>query len=222
MAVITISRLYGSGGDQIASRACEKLGYRLFDKRLVAKVAWEVGLTETEIVDFSEDRHEMRSFLDRLLGRHGASFTHSRVWKEDSAGVRSLDVVNLDEAQCVGLVRVSVRAAYNQGDFVIVGRGGQAILRDDPGVLHVRIEAPLESRIRRIRTQEGTDYETAKEVAIKRERATLDYLKRFHGVDWADAALYHLVINAGRLDIEAAANVIAGAASHLPAPVPAQ
>ena len=35
MTVITISRQYGSGGDEIADRVCELLGYRHFDKRLI-------------------------------------------------------------------------------------------------------------------------------------------------------------------------------------------
>ena len=55
MAVITISREVGSGGDQIARRLCELLGYRHFDKTLMAQVAKEQGVSDTEVVDFSED-----------------------------------------------------------------------------------------------------------------------------------------------------------------------
>jgi cytidylate kinase len=55
MAVITISRQYGSPGNEIAVRVCEILGYHYFDKRLMAQVASEVGLSEQEIVDFSEE-----------------------------------------------------------------------------------------------------------------------------------------------------------------------
>jgi hypothetical protein len=32
MAVITISRQYGSGGREIAARVCDLLGYRYLDK----------------------------------------------------------------------------------------------------------------------------------------------------------------------------------------------
>ena len=68
MAVITISRQYGSEGDEIAANVCQVLGYRSFDKQLMAKVATEVGLTEGEVVDFTEDQHKVRGFLDRLWG----------------------------------------------------------------------------------------------------------------------------------------------------------
>jgi hypothetical protein len=67
MAVITISRPYGSGGDEIATRVCELLGYRLFDKRMMAWEASQMGLTKDEIVDFSEDNYKVQGFLERLL-----------------------------------------------------------------------------------------------------------------------------------------------------------
>ena len=69
MAVITFSRQYGSGGDEVADRVRERLGYRYFDKRLMAQVASEMGLSEGEIVDFTEADYEVRGFFDRLFGR---------------------------------------------------------------------------------------------------------------------------------------------------------
>ena len=72
MAVITISRQYGSGGDEIATRLWNVLGYRYFDKRLMAQVATEAGLSPTEVVDSSEDNYEARSLLERLFGRYNS------------------------------------------------------------------------------------------------------------------------------------------------------
>ena len=46
MSVITISRQYGSGGDEIAARVCEILDYRYFDQRLMSQVAVKAGLSE--------------------------------------------------------------------------------------------------------------------------------------------------------------------------------
>ena len=41
MTVITISRQYGSWGDEVAAHVGKLLGYRSFDKRLMAEVALE-------------------------------------------------------------------------------------------------------------------------------------------------------------------------------------
>ncbi|NTU63534.1 MAG: cytidylate kinase-like family protein [Chloroflexi bacterium] len=102
-----------------------------------------------------------------------------------------------------------------RGNVVIVGRGGQAVLRNEPGVLHVRIEAPLDTRIHRVQLREGLTFEAAREVVAERDRAAADYLKRFYGVDWSDSLLYHLILNTGRWGIESASRLIVNAVSQL-------
>jgi CMP/dCMP kinase len=207
MAVITISRQYGSEGDEIAANLCQFLGYQLFNKQLMMKVASEVGLTEGEVVDFTEDQHRVRGFLDRLLGNPPLLVTQSHSWSE---------VKVIDAADSIPLVQSIIRAAYKHDNIVIVGRGGQAVLHNDPGVLHVRIEAPLDTRISRVQLREGlTTYELAHDVVVQHDRAAADYLKRFYNVDWSDALLYHLIINTGRWSIESASYLIVNAVNQL-------
>ncbi len=215
MAVITISRRYGSEGDESAANVCQLLGYQMFDKQLMTKVAAEVGLTEGEVVDFTEDQHRVRSFLDRLLGGPKPTVTRTHNWAEDRFGVHAQDVKALDATESIPLVQAVIHAAYKHDKVVIVGRGGQAVLRDEPGVLHVRIEAPLETRIQRVQLREGLNYELARDVVAERDRAAADYLKRFYHVDWADALLYHLILNTGRWSIQSASYVIANAVNQL-------
>ncbi len=215
MAVITISRQYGSEGDEIAANICQILGYQAFDKQLMEQVATEVGLTEGEIVDFTEDQHKVRGFLDRLLGNQRQIVTQTRHWGEDRYGVRTLDVKQIDTAVSITLVQAIIHAAVKRGNVVIVGRGGQAVLRNVPGVLHVRIEAPLETRVHRVQLREGLTFELAREVVTERDHAAADYLKRFYNVDWSDSLLYHLIINTGRWGIDSASRLIASAVSQL-------
>jgi cytidylate kinase len=40
------------------------------------------------------------------------------------------------------------------------------------------------------------------------DRARADYLRRYHGVNWLDPTLYHLVVNTGCLSVEAAVELI--------------
>ena len=128
MAVVTISRQFGSGGTQIAEQVCETLSYRYLDKVLLTQVATAAGLSGKELVDFSEERSEVRNFLDRLLrpGPHGVARVQTR--SQDAAGRETLSVEQLDEARCAKLVRGAIHTAYQQGDVVIVGRGGQVTL----------------------------------------------------------------------------------------------
>jgi cytidylate kinase len=215
MAVVTISRQFGSAGTQIAERVCELLGYRYLDKVLITQVAAEAGLSGKELVDFSEERFEVRGFLDRLLrpGPHGVARLQTRT--RDATGRETLSVEQLDEARCAKLVRSAIHAAYQQGDVVIVGRGGQVILQEMPGVLHVRVVAPMGTRILRLQKQEGVDAEQARRLAIQHDQATARYLDTLFGVRGDEATLYHLVINTGKWSPEAAAQITLNAVAQL-------
>jgi cytidylate kinase len=222
MAVVTISRQYGSGGTEIAARVCEMLGYRYLDKVLITHVADEAGLSGGELVEFSEGRSEVRDFLDRLLrpGPHGVVRVRTR--SRDAAGSETISVKQLDEARCAKLVRSAIHAAYKQGDVVIVGRGGQDTLKNMPEVLHVRVVAPMAERVLRIQRQEQVDTETARRLAIEHDQATARYLNQLFRVRGDNPELYHVVINTGKLSLEGAAQVIVKAVEQLQAqPAPA-
>lgn len=219
MAVITISRQFGSGSEEIVDIVCRELGYRLFDKHILAKAALDVGLSEQETIDYSEDNYKVRSFLERLFGR-GALVAQMPVWKEDLDGVRTVELMNLDEAQALSLVKKAIITAYDMGDVIILGRGGQVILRDRPGVFHIRIEAPLEDRIQRVRQRlSQSEHSFSSSLEARRasqdliaanDLASADYLKRLYAVDWSDTMLYDLVINTHNLLSKVAARAIIG------------
>jgi cytidylate kinase len=216
MAIITISRQVGSGGKEIANQVANLLGYRLFDKQLMSKVAAEMGLSESEVIDFSEAHYKAPGFLDRLFGRRSQPVAKISTRKRDSTGAEAITMEQLDEAFCVELVRTTIQAAYEQGNLIILGRGGQAILKDRPDVFHVRIAAPLEVRVRRIQAEKkGIIAEDAREWATEQDRKTAEYLKRFFEIRWDDPMLYHLEINTGKVEPGSAARIIANAVTQL-------
>ncbi|NMB69097.1 MAG: cytidylate kinase-like family protein [Chloroflexi bacterium] len=207
MTTITLSRQLGSGGDQIAARVSELLNYRLFDKSMILQVAADVGLSESEIVDFSEDSHTARNFFERLFGG-SRTVARSRVWVETPGGERQAQDVRLDDQSSVAITQASVQAAFRRGNVIIIGRGGQAILRGRKDVLHVRIVAPIEQRVARLVDEQFTSYDSAAQMIKSHDRASQDYLKHYYDVDWDDPLLYHLVINTGLCSVEMAAHWI--------------
>jgi cytidylate kinase len=220
MATITISRQYASGGDEIAARVARLLDYTIFDKTMMAQAAAELGLTEHEIVDFRETDQRSLGFLDRLLGRK-LTVAEVRTWEEDMNGVRKPAIIRISDDQAIALVRGVIDAAYKRGNVVIVGRGGQAILKDRPGVLHVRIEAPPDHRIQRLLDRDETTPTQAQLEIEDHDRAARDYVKRYHDIDPDNPLHYHLIVNTGMLDLETAAEVIALAVQQMkPVPLP--
>ncbi len=222
MAVITISRQYGSEGDEIAVLVCRMMGYRLFDKYMIVRAATEAGLTTHEAVDYSEENYKLEGFFDRLYNRTRQA-AQAWTWVEESPRTR-IDLP-LTEETAIALVRQAVMGAYKMGNTAILGRGGQILLRDCPGAVHIRIEAPLEARIQSVREkllESGHDSRdkidarrAAMELIANRDESSAGYLKRLYGVDWADPMLYHLVINTGKVDIHLAAEMIAELAMRL-------
>ena len=211
MPVITISRHYGSGGIEVARRLCDILGYRYFDKTLMVRVAAEVGISEKEVVDLSVDTYKMRGFLDRLFGRRrSSSWAPTGTPRSDRLRVEALD-----EGASVNLVKDTIVAAYERDNVVIVGRGGQAVLRDKPGVLHVRITAPQGARALRVKERDNIPLSKATELVRSKDQGATDYLKRFLDINWENPLLYHLIINTGWWEIEDTAELIVNALTHL-------
>ena len=217
MPVITISRQFGSGGDEVARQLCKLLAYGYFDKQLLAYVASKAGLPAEEIVDFSEDHYKVRSLMDHLIvgWRSPHSIAGSEVWQEELFGELHTAVSTLDEEQSLALVQSAIRTAHRHGDMVILGRGGQAILSDKPDVLHVRIEASLDIRSQRLQEREHVGSAVAQARIIEHDRASAEYLRRFYDIYWSDPLHYHLMINTGSLSVEAAARLIINALDHL-------
>ncbi len=215
MAVITISRQFGSGGDAIAQQVCDLLGYRYLDKSLLQNVASEVGLSGDEVVDFSEEHYKARSFFESLFGPRQRVVTQYSSRSRTTTGETLTNVIKLDEAQCVDLIRVSITAACKRDNIVIVGRGSQAILAGSPGVLHVRIVAPIEMRMQRVAEQERMTIVEARALIEQKDYAAAQYLERFFSIDWNDPLHYALVINTALCSPEAAAEIIATATRAL-------
>jgi len=209
--VITISKQAGSGGDEIALKVSKILGYAYFDKSLMVEVAKSLGVSEEDIVDFSEDDYRVQGFVERILRRKRPVAT-SIILSGDTLIRKSLD-----EEEVLSLIQTVINSLAKRGKAVIVGRGGQAILKDEVGVLHMRIVAPLTVRVKRIvECARSFRLELSQEDALKliedSDKATAEYLRRFYNIDWEDPTMYNMVLNTGKMDLGTAAKIIASLA----------
>ena len=214
MAVITMSRQIGSGADEVANGLCEVLGLQLFEKGLIQQVASELGLGATEMVDYSEDDYKRATFLDALFRRSRRVEEVLSTWHADEQpGIEATRV--LDEELAVDLTRTAIEAACECGNVLIVGRGSQIVLEDRPGVLHLRLVAPIEQRLERLMKGQKMTPAQARRFVTQRDSATEEYLRRFYQADVNDPSLYHMVLNTGKLGIRGCVKVIEAAVEHL-------
>jgi cytidylate kinase len=127
-----------------------------------------------------------------------------------------------DQKEYLKFIRTTIEQLWRRDNIVIIGRGGQVILRDKKDVFHVRIIASLGYRLEVIMKQTGLDQTSAMKLIQKNDKRQAKFIKYCYNVDWDDAALYHLIVNAGEMSTELAAKFITEAAlnfveaSHTP------
>jgi cytidylate kinase len=228
LAVVTVSRQHASGGDEIALRLAEKLGYEHVNKELISEVARRASVPESEVERF-DDRAEspISRFLSKLFSSErymsylgvGSAYLESGVpyYLPDSSFLEmcSSEVCSLEREEFVRFITATILDLYGRGDVVIVGRGGQAILRDKPGVVHVRIIAPFKSRCRRLAESAKLSLSEAAEMLREMDEQRRDFLRQCFGVRPDNSSLYHMILNTARVEEDVAVNLIADLANSV-------
>ena len=197
MRAITISREYGSGGGEIATRLAQRLGWQLIDHEVVVRVAQKLHVSEEEAEYHDE-------CVESLAARIFKSLRLAHPTMPVTVDIPlAMDWRAFHEARCQ-----IIEGAVATGHVVIVGRGAQAHLAQRRDVLHVRIVAPLETRITYVMSREGLDYAAAQARILQKDQERARYLQIFYHRHPGDPHLYDLVLNTGILDLESAVDVI--------------
>ena len=92
--------------------------------------------------------------------------------------------------------------------MIFVGFGTQCIFRNRANALHVRLVAPLETRVTRLRERYGWDVQTATTRARRMDDDRRRYVQRYFHTDSLDPLLYDVQINTGRTTIDEAAALV--------------
>ena len=224
MGVVTISRQYGSGGRTIGYRAAEKLGYVYMDKELLVKVAVEAELPVSEVEGFDErPEHPLMRALRKFIGPTygGASAMTAEEWSGPVAfpvlsSMEESRLSSLDEDSYVKLTQKIMLRLANEGDVVLMGRGSQALLGHRRDVLHVRVIAPREFRVRTTHERDDVGPQEAGRMIKKTDEQRHRYIKRHYSLDVTKPEHYHLVVNTEWLGVEGAVQTVVEAARHLP------
>jgi cytidylate kinase len=184
---VAISREAGARGGTVARKVGELLGWQVFDQ---------------ESLDYLIQNETARGqFLAEVpdSAKAWASAHFARLkGKQKLLAAADPDTVAMIEL---------VLAVAARGDAVILGRGAGFLLPPETTV-HVRVIAPLESRVAYFaQWLRLPRVEAAAEVTARDERRS-KYLKQALGRDPADPTGYDAVVNAERLGIEGTAQFI--------------
>jgi cytidylate kinase len=188
MAILTISHEMGSGGAEIGMAVATRLGYTHVDNEELLARAQRYGLAEDRLARLVEDRP---SWVERF---------------------------DAETRRCIIALQVVLYEFAQDDNVVLMGGGGQWLLRGVPHVLRTRIVAPFPERVTRLTatlSAQGRERVTPKTVAqfIRRDdiqkTARMRYL---FDADVKDPNLYDILINTAAFSRDAAVNVLANMA----------
>ena len=202
MAVITISKEFGTESEKLASQAAQKLGYEYIGEHLIAEIAKELHVSESEAEMF---RKTSQSRILRFIDRYTCSLVQKVVDREHGC---------LDDKNYYETTKKLVQNVYDAGNAIILGWGGQCILRGKPNTLHVRLIKDEETKIKEVMQNRNLEHKAAK-AFIEREEGDLKaYIEHYFNEDWNAAHLYDLIIDMGKTSIEKAVDLICDNVKH--------
>jgi cytidylate kinase len=196
--VVTIAREYGSGGAEIGRRVAERLGWKFVDREIIERVA-AMGKIDRKWA--AEADEQCSAWWERVLDgfRHGGPEVY--VGGVADAGV--------DRDSLQQFTAHVIEEAGKTGNCVIIGRGSQFVLRNNPQALHVLVYAPLDEKLERMKHRHPHERDLPGLLRrIDAER--LRYAQDYFGGNSRAISLYHLWVNS-TLGLDTCAGLIMNA-----------
>jgi cytidylate kinase len=81
--------------------------------------------------------------------------------------------------------------------LILLGFGSQVIFSENDDAVHVRITAPSDIRLERVRQQFNATEDTASQILDQADRRHRRFVSTLFGMDCADESLYHLILIRG-------------------------
>lgn len=198
MAVITISRQFGTGAMTLGKKLSEKLGYHYVDRELIKEMAQEIKVSSDDVRAFENmGSKTFMKFLDTVVS---TDFIERLV--SEKYGY-------VDEERYVNVLTAIVKRIYAEGNAIIIGRGAQYILRGLENTWHILLIADQKHRTDFLMEKYNLTKTDAERVMRRSDRSRNLILSCFDNkLSHNDPRLYDLVINMTRVTMEKAEKMV--------------
>ncbi len=192
--VVTVSRQHGAHGAEVARQLAADLGFQLFDREILHRIAESAHLSERVVETLDEKTRDL--LTDWLTAVTSSAYLspaeyHTHLWHV-------------------------VAALAQHGGAVILGRGAHLILGPQRA-LRVFVVAPLETRVRTVQEREGVSERDARHRILEVESERRAFLLRHFHAEFADPTGFDVVVNTAALGVSGAVRSIKGVLAELPA-----
>lgn len=231
MPIITVEGRVGAGAPDLGRLVARELEIDFVDRLILAQVARRVNATMRALVD---QERRVPSLVNRLALRVQRVLERSAVAGMGGdpyfgPGVEDLisrqyseyeeephtTAEEVDDDRFIATTREVIQDIADQGNIVILSRGGAAILRDRKDVLRVGVVGRMEDRAARVAERENINMEEAREFIAHSDAAQHRYFEKAFGTSPIDPFLYHMMYNTSDVTVQYAARATAIAAHSL-------
>ena len=203
MAVITISKQPGAGGEALGKMIADKLGYTYADRDIIQMIAKAANVSPEWVEAFE---NEAGTKLSRFISMMVSQRQLDRVLADERG--------YLDEKIYLDYLVLMIAKLADEGDVVIAGRGSQYILDDHPDAFHILLINSEENRIQFVMSHYKLSKKKALQYIQNEEKRRTNLYKRIGKIDYENPALYDLVLNMSKYNLESALQATCGLIPH--------
>ena len=194
--IITISRMFGTGGHEIGAELARRLEVKLIDKQVLNEVAKRM-----HVVEEAMEKLEARNPLWR---DDFTNFYRTYMSKTEYNGLEHDRTSHeLFEAQAA-----AIRSIAAEESCVLIGRCGFHIFAEHPNALKIFIHSSEDCRKRRIAEKYDLSLSDAAAMVVDNDYSRELYTKTFTGKDWTDARNYDVSIDVRKFGVNVAVDFI--------------
>ncbi len=201
MTVWTIAAQAGTGGDRIAAGLAASAGVPLLDRQTLARFAHDLNPDELEVEDIEQIEERFGGRL-RMLALSTAMTT------------AAMAAVALPEIQFRSRLPDLGRAVFKEvarEPCVILSPAAFAALAEHPGVVHVRLHAPLETRIAAYQRDHVVDRGRAEKAISHDDHVKGALVRSLYDAAMDNDRLFALVLDTSRFSSERVIEILLAA-----------
>lgn len=194
--VITISRMFGTGGHEIGAELARRLGVKLLDKQILNEVASRMRTVE-DAVEKIESRNPL--WRDDFTNFYRTYMTSAQYDGQEQGDTSHA----LFQAQADAIRKIAAEESC-----VIVGRCGFDIFADHPNALKIFVHSSVDCRKRRIAEKYDISEHDAAAMIVDNDFSRELYTKKFTGREWKDATNYDISLDVRKFGVNGAVDFL--------------
>jgi cytidylate kinase len=178
MAIITISRGTKSGGEELAGRLADRLGYKTINREVISECARKYNIMEQDLLEELEHAPGLWHKLTREYNRQ------------------------------LIYIKCTLLEMIKGDNIIYHGHAGQLLLAGIDNVLKLRLETPVEDRINAVMKETKKSHDEALEYIKHLDEQRLRWVKLLYDEDWRNPSLYDLSVNLQNMSLATICDIV--------------